>query len=101
MFEDIPLDTRHHVFKVKPKFPREWRMTEERKKELQALRAQRFQLDEAKKSAGTLTSGTEAIKAALEGPASAGEIPQLVRVAGIAQRDPRGPSSRNSRSLAR
>ena len=40
MFEDIPLDNRHWKVKSKPKFPEEWRLTDERKKELEAYRRQ-------------------------------------------------------------
>lgn len=40
MFEDIPLDNRHWKVKSRPKFPEEWRLTEERKKELEAFRNQ-------------------------------------------------------------
>ncbi|KAL7270974.1 37S ribosomal protein S24, mitochondrial [Rhizina undulata] len=39
-FEDIPFDFRHHKFKKpKPKFPKEWLMTEERRKQLDEARA--------------------------------------------------------------
>ncbi|KAJ8111579.1 hypothetical protein ONZ43_g5588 [Nemania bipapillata] len=54
MFEDIPLDTRHHTFKVKPKFPVEWRMTEERRKFLEDTRQQSLLLDQQKEEAGSL-----------------------------------------------
>lgn len=40
MFEDVPLDNRHWKVKSRPKFPEEWRLTEERKKELEAYRRQ-------------------------------------------------------------
>ncbi|KAI1826108.1 mitochondrial ribosomal subunit protein-domain-containing protein [Xylaria intraflava] len=62
MFEDIPLDTRHHTFKVKPKFPIEWRMTEERRKFIDDTRAELLLLDNAKIQAGTLVDGVEKIK---------------------------------------
>ena len=82
-FEDIPLDTRHHKFKYKPKFPREWRMTEERRKELQAVRAQSFLLDQKKVAEGTLVDGTQRVAAALAAPAQVSvnnKVAELVRL---------------------
>lgn len=41
-FEDIPLDFRHHEAKKgppKPKFPKEWRMTRQRRQELREEKA--------------------------------------------------------------
>ncbi|KIH88111.1 37S ribosomal protein [Sporothrix brasiliensis 5110] len=70
-FEDIPLDTRHHKFKYKPSFPKEWRMTEERKKELEAARAQSYLLDQTKAAQGTLIDGVQRIQASLAAPAPA------------------------------
>ncbi|TPX15841.1 uncharacterized protein E0L32_000175 [Thyridium curvatum] len=64
-FADIPLDTRHHQFKNKPKFPKEWRMTEERKKELQAIRAQGFLADQKKEAEGGLIDGVQRIQEVL------------------------------------
>ncbi|PWY88519.1 37S ribosomal protein Rsm24 [Aspergillus heteromorphus CBS 117.55] len=40
-FTDIPLDVRHHKPKVTRRFPDEWVMTPERKKQLEARRAER------------------------------------------------------------
>lgn len=62
MFEDVPLDTRHHKFKVRPKFPREWRMTEERRKFLDDTRHKSQLLDLTKEEAGSLISGKERIE---------------------------------------
>lgn len=82
-FEDIPLDTRHHKFKYKPKFPREWRMTEERRKELQAIRAESFQLDQKMVAEGTLIDGAQRIQAALAAASRKGQddrVAELVRL---------------------
>lgn len=38
-FEDVPFDFRHHKEKVRPEFPREWIMTEERARYLAEKRA--------------------------------------------------------------
>jgi small subunit ribosomal protein S35 len=40
MMEDIPLDLRHHTVKKKLKFPDGWFMTEERREQLKAIRAE-------------------------------------------------------------
>jgi small subunit ribosomal protein S35 len=68
MFDDIPLDTRHHTVKTKPKFPKEWRMTDERRQELQHTRQQSFLVDQTKVSAGLLVDGQERIKQSLAPP---------------------------------
>jgi small subunit ribosomal protein S35 len=39
MFEDIPLDYRHHKEKKKPVFPEEWKLNHKRVQDLQTLRA--------------------------------------------------------------
>lgn len=72
MFEDIPLDTRHHKFKPKIKFPKDWHVTEERKKELGTIREQALLLDEGKRKEGALVDGVrtiqEALHARVDGP---------------------------------
>ncbi|CAI0644006.1 hypothetical protein COL154_002287 [Colletotrichum chrysophilum] len=70
-FEDIPLDTRHHQSKEKPRFPVEWRMTEERRKELAAFRQQGEKADAAKVEEGLLVDGMGTIERFLEQPAQA------------------------------
>ncbi|KAF3807590.1 37S ribosomal protein S24 [Colletotrichum gloeosporioides] len=70
-FEDVPLDTRHHQFKEKPRFPVEWRMTEERRKELAAFRQQGEKADAAKVEEGLLVDGMGTIERFLEQPAQA------------------------------
>ena len=65
MFEDVPLDTRHHTFKPKIKFPKEWYLTEERKKELEDQRRQALLLDEGKRTQGLMIDGVQTIQKAL------------------------------------
>lgn len=79
MFEDVPLDTRHHTFKVKPKFPKEWRMTEERRKLLEATRQKALLLDQTKEEEGTLVDGKEKITAFFNGLAekSKQRVPEM------------------------
>ncbi|CAK7263538.1 37S ribosomal protein S24, mitochondrial [Sporothrix epigloea] len=78
-FEDVPLDTRHHKFKYKPKFPREWRLTETRKEELEALRAASFEMDQKMLASGSLVDGEQEV-AALGAPAAADKVSQMVRL---------------------
>ncbi|KAI1121497.1 mitochondrial ribosomal subunit protein-domain-containing protein [Nemania abortiva] len=80
MFEDVPLDTRHHTFKVKPKFPKEWRMTEERRKFLEDTRRKSLLLDQAKEEAGTLVDGEEKIKLFFNPPMPAARTPEMASV---------------------
>ncbi|KAK1997806.1 mitochondrial ribosomal protein [Colletotrichum falcatum] len=64
-FQDIPLDTRHHVFKSKPKFPKEWRMTEERRKELEEFRQRTLEIEARRHESGLVIDGTKRIAKAL------------------------------------
>ncbi|KAK2056572.1 mitochondrial ribosomal protein [Colletotrichum caudatum] len=77
-FQDIPLDTRHHVFKNKPKFPKEWRMTEERRKELHAFRMRTLEIDAVKREDGLLVDGTRKIEQALAAAQASKDTAQLV-----------------------
>ncbi|KAF7593078.1 37S ribosomal protein S24, mitochondrial [Aspergillus hancockii] len=45
-FADVPLDLRHHKPKPKLQFPDSWKMTEERKKQIAAHRAERKRLEQ-------------------------------------------------------
>jgi small subunit ribosomal protein S35 len=80
MFEDIPLDTRHHTFKVKPRFPKEWRLTEERRKELEDTRQKALLLDETKEANGALVDGDERIQRLLKPAGSTLPIPERVPI---------------------
>ncbi|BAE54719.1 unnamed protein product [Aspergillus oryzae RIB40] len=44
-FADIPLDLRHHKPKTKLQFPDSWKLTPERKKQIEARRAERLRLE--------------------------------------------------------
>ncbi|KAI0468104.1 mitochondrial ribosomal subunit protein-domain-containing protein [Xylaria cf. heliscus] len=81
MFEDVPLDTRHHTFKVKPKFPKEWRMTEERRQFLEDTRQKALLLDKAKEEDGTLVDGVEKINTFFNPPISS--APRIAEMASI------------------
>lgn len=64
-FADIPLDTRHHEFTKKPRFPPEWRMTEERRQELNDYRLRQADTDLEREQAGKLVTGQKVIEDAL------------------------------------
>ncbi|KAI0911267.1 mitochondrial ribosomal subunit protein-domain-containing protein [Ustulina deusta] len=76
MFEDVPLDTRHHTFKTKLKFPKEWRMTEERRQFLEDTREKTLLLDQEKETEGMLVNGAEKVHAFFNAPKS-NEIPEM------------------------
>ncbi|KAH7025932.1 mitochondrial ribosomal subunit protein-domain-containing protein [Microdochium trichocladiopsis] len=61
-FEDIPLDTRHHKFKPKIRFPVEWRMSEERRKFIDETREKSLLLDQSKTEEGSLIDGKKLIE---------------------------------------
>lgn len=64
-FADVPLDTRHHKAQVKPKFPKAWLMTPERRKALDEGRKARL-LEEGRRVEGDgVVSGVQALKEAM------------------------------------
>ena len=60
-FEDIPLDVRHHKFTKKPKFPKEWYMTAERRQELETYRQKTGIADTQRAEQGLLVDGQKTI----------------------------------------
>ncbi|KAF2276755.1 uncharacterized protein EI97DRAFT_432993 [Westerdykella ornata] len=64
-FADVPFDFRHHKPKVRHVFPKEWELTEERKKYLEEKRAQQLKLDDERTQNGTLVDGIKVIENAL------------------------------------
>ncbi|KAL2202893.1 hypothetical protein CC79DRAFT_1184660 [Sarocladium strictum] len=64
-FEDIPLDTRHHSKKAKPKFPVHWLMTEDRKRALEGAWQQAMLEDGRRAQAGELVDGEQKIESFL------------------------------------
>ncbi|TDZ14364.1 37S ribosomal protein S24 [Colletotrichum orbiculare MAFF 240422] len=79
-FADIPLDTRHVKTKSKPRFPVEWRMTEERQRELNELRLRSLQDEASRVTEGQVVDGTQKIESALEAPAAEGDEAEKVAV---------------------
>ncbi|KAK4504160.1 hypothetical protein PRZ48_005076 [Zasmidium cellare] len=62
-FEDIPLDTRHHKFKPNYKFPEEWKLTQERRAELEAQRRALLLEEGQRVEENRIVSGMAAIEA--------------------------------------
>lgn len=60
-FADIPLDTRHHQKQKKPKWPKEWNMTEERRLEIQNLRNKAYLKDKERVETGKMIEGAKVI----------------------------------------
>ncbi|KAF1967085.1 hypothetical protein BU23DRAFT_559638 [Bimuria novae-zelandiae CBS 107.79] len=65
LFEDVPFDFRHHKPKVRHEFPKEWILTEERKKYLEEKRAQTLQLEERKANNEGLVDGKLIVETSL------------------------------------
>ncbi|KAF2626266.1 hypothetical protein BU25DRAFT_492385 [Macroventuria anomochaeta] len=64
-FEDVPFDFRHHKPKVRYEFPKEWVLTEERKKHLAEKRAEAARLQDSRKGNGQLIDGKTVIDTSL------------------------------------
>jgi small subunit ribosomal protein S35 len=70
MFEDIPLDLRHHPIKKHPKFPKEWYMTPERRKQLIDLRVDAHLKDREQREQGLLVDGKDVVQGYLGSPSA-------------------------------
>ncbi|KAF7554190.1 hypothetical protein G7046_g6880 [Stylonectria norvegica] len=60
-FADVPLDVRHHTFSHKPRFPKNWRLTDERRLELAEIRQRAAVEDVRRAEAGLLVDGAKVI----------------------------------------
>lgn len=67
MFEDVPIDTRHHKKKPWYQFPEKWLLTPERKKEIEENRRLRSEQEERREIEGTVVDGLGIIAQALRG----------------------------------
>jgi len=65
MFEDVPLDFRHHKVKRRVEFPEEWKLSEERSKGLESERKRREIEEEARVEEGRLLVGARIIEEAM------------------------------------
>ena len=62
MYEDIPLDFRHHKWKRKLEFPEHWKMTEQRRKQLEADRAKKAGEERDRIESGAMVEGVKLIE---------------------------------------
>ena len=65
MFEDVPFDFRHHKEKKEVVFPEGWKMTEERRRQLEVDRERRALGETRRVQAGRLLVGSRIIEEAL------------------------------------
>jgi len=65
MFEDLPLDFRHHKRKPKFEFPDGWKLNEGRKKQLEADRSRISDEERAREGMGMVLDGARIISEAL------------------------------------
>lgn len=61
MFEDVPLDFRHHTFKPKVVFPEKWKMGKEKRRALEGERERRKILEERRVGGGQIADGMKII----------------------------------------
>lgn len=66
MFEDVPLDFRHYKSKPKFEFPEKWKLTEQRKAQLEANWRQRALKEQEREETGQLVDGPKLIEQVLE-----------------------------------
>ncbi|KAL8694021.1 MAG: hypothetical protein Q9218_001259 [Villophora microphyllina] len=66
MFEDVPVDFRHHRYKPKVEFPEKWKLTKERKAQLETNWRQRALADTEREKQGKLVDGVQLIEKVLE-----------------------------------
>ncbi|KAL9019930.1 MAG: hypothetical protein Q9185_002872 [Variospora sp. 1 TL-2023] len=66
MFEDVPLDLRHHKPKPTFEFPEMWKLTEHRKAQLEANWRQQALREREREETGTLIDGTKVVEQVLE-----------------------------------
>ncbi|KAL9121022.1 MAG: hypothetical protein Q9187_002422 [Circinaria calcarea] len=65
MFEDVPVDFRHVKWKNKPRFPEEWKMTAQKRDQLEADRVRRSLAERERMENGMLVDGMKTIEAAI------------------------------------
>lgn len=62
MFEDVPMDFRHHRFMKRTVFPPSWKMTPERERELESEKEKRSELEERRSLNGLVVDGVASIE---------------------------------------
>ena len=66
MFEDVPLDFRHHKFKRKPTFPDGWKLSQERRDQIEGERERRALEEGKKEQDGRIIVGAQIIEEAMK-----------------------------------
>ncbi len=66
MFEDVPLDFRHHRFKRRPEFPEGWKLDKGRREELEGERRRRALAEGAREREGRMVVGASIIEEAMK-----------------------------------
>lgn len=66
MFEDVPLDFRHHRFKSRPEFPEGWKLDAKRREQLEMDREKRVIADGAREQEGRMIVGASIIEEAMK-----------------------------------
>ncbi|KAL8675388.1 MAG: hypothetical protein Q9168_000219 [Polycauliona sp. 1 TL-2023] len=66
LFEDVPLDFRHHKPKPRYEFPDKWKLTEEKRAQLEENRRQRELGEKEREEAGKLVDGAKIIEQVME-----------------------------------
>lgn len=90
MFEDVPLDFRHHRFKSRPEFPEGWKLDAKRREHLERDRKQRAIADGAREQEGRMIVGASIIEEAMK----ALPVRDASRVLVEAQQGKRGKQAR-------
>lgn len=65
MFEDVPVDFRHVKWKNKPRFPEAWKLTPQKRDQLEADRESRSLAERERIEEGKLVDGMKLIEAAI------------------------------------
>ncbi|MCJ1454915.1 37S ribosomal protein S24, mitochondrial [Mycoblastus sanguinarius] len=95
MFEDVPLDFRHHRFKRKVEFPEGWKLSAERREQLEEGRWQRMVGERQRADEGRLVEGTSIIEEAMK----ALPVPDESRVLVEQQQGKRGKPKKGKQRL--
>ncbi len=66
MFEDVPLDFRHHRFRHKPEFPEGWKLDRRRREQLGVDRRQRVIAEAVREEEGRMVVGASIIEEAMK-----------------------------------
>ena len=66
MFEDVPLDFRHHRFKRRAEFPEGWKLNQERMERLEEGRQKRLVGERQREEEGRVVVGSQIIEEAMQ-----------------------------------